>query len=88
LSRIYFYTLGIVKERTGKGQQYVIEWSDSTTSTQNASCIFGALTKNHALNIGDRVLAMADLEKLIYLPGWITAKTKNKLSVKFCDGSL
>ena len=85
---MYLYEPGIVKQRTEKGQQYIIEWSDSSTSTQNASCIFGALTKNHTLNVGDRVLAMADPETLTYLPGWITAKTKNKLSVKFCDGSL
>ncbi|XP_070554779.1 von Willebrand factor A domain-containing protein 3B-like [Ptychodera flava] len=80
------YYLGQVKERVGNGRQYIIEWADGKLQIQNSSCIFGAFTKRHRLALGDRVLAIADNQALVYLPGTITSVNGNRLVVKYCNG--
>jgi hypothetical protein len=79
---------GSITERVGTGRQYHIEWCDGARATQDSIHIFGVFTKQHPLAVGDRVLAVSDPRRLVYLPGWVTGKHDHgdKISVQFCSG--
>ena len=84
----FFFCTGAIRERVGNGRQYVVEGSDGKLAVQNSCHIFGAFTRRHQITLGDRVLAVADPELLLYLPGWVSSvRGAAEMDVNFCDGS-
>ncbi|XP_013387557.1 von Willebrand factor A domain-containing protein 3B [Lingula anatina] len=81
------YHLGEVKKRIGNGRQYVVEWADGNMAVVMATNMFGACTKRHNLCVGERVLAVADDDTLLYLPGTVTAVESDRIGVRFSDGT-
>ncbi|KAI0238962.1 hypothetical protein LSAT2_010272 [Lamellibrachia satsuma] len=82
------FHLGLIRQRTGNGRQYEVEWADGTQSVQDSTFIFGPFTKCHPVSEGDRVLAIADQDNLVYLPGKIVSDGHHRSVIKFCDGSV
>ncbi|XP_076807901.1 von Willebrand factor A domain-containing protein 3B-like isoform X2 [Clavelina lepadiformis] len=79
------YHLASCRRKIGTGHEYALQWADGSTSVQQLSCIFGKYTKQRPKNIGDFVLAIHDVENLIYLPGRVMAENGDKLVVNFCN---
>jgi len=77
----------VIRGRIGNGRQYEVEWGDGSRSVQESTFIFGPFTKCHAITQGERVLAVADQDSLVYLPGKVISDGQQQLVIKFCDGS-
>ena len=78
----------MIRQRIGNGRRYEVEWAAGSRSVQESTFIFGPFTKCHPVTEGDRVLAIADQETLVYLPGRIISDGRGGSLIKFCDGSV
>ncbi|KAL8616726.1 hypothetical protein ACOMHN_017764 [Nucella lapillus] len=82
------YFPGQIVEVKEGGQSYVVRWSDGSCSEQLPVHIFSAVTHRPWLMVGDRVLAMADPQQVVFLPGQIIGAQDGNMVVRFCDGQV
>lgn len=82
------YFPGQIVEVKDRGQSYVVRWSDGSRSEQLPVHIFSAMTHRPWLLVGDRVLAMANPDQVVFLPGQIVGAQDGNMVVRFCDGQV
>ncbi|XP_076446673.1 von Willebrand factor A domain-containing protein 3B-like isoform X2 [Babylonia areolata] len=82
------YFPGQITKITEGGQNYVVRWSDGSQTEQLPVHIFSAVTRRPRLLIGDRVLAVASPDQVLFLPGQIIAGQQGSMVVRFCDGQV
>nr|XP_018670374.1 von Willebrand factor A domain-containing protein 3B isoform X1 [Ciona intestinalis] len=80
------FNLASCKKRVGNGHQFLIQWSDGSSSVQDLTCMFGAYNRRRDIKPGDCVIAIVDPANLTYLPGRVASQYENKLIVNFCNG--
>ena len=71
-----------------QGRQFIIRWTNGSQGRQLPVHIFSAMTRRPRLLIGDRVLAVADPDQVVFLPGQIIGAQDSGLVVRFCDGQV
>ncbi|XP_046557685.1 uncharacterized protein LOC124266891 [Haliotis rubra] len=84
------YKLGTIEKQMGRQQKYSVRWGDGHCSEQMSIHIYGTYTPIIKFKVGSYILALADPDRIHFLPGQVKNVHRDgddqKLEVEFVNG--